>query len=187
MLDGKTAVLSEQQGEGFFLAQFKTVDLSILTYYIESEGQAILIDPTLDTQAFVELATQRKAEIKALALTHYHSDFLSGHTQFKVPVLMGKHAKHPTNKFDIQELEDGSSYKLGKIELKAIHTPGHTLESTCFLLSDANDSEQALFTGDTLFVDDAGRPDLAAAPDSTLEDLLSALFESLQKIKAFKN
>ena len=102
MLDQKTEVKAEDNGAGYHLTQFKTVDLGIFTYYIESEGQAVLVDPTFDTSPFTKYAQTRNATLTAVLLTHYHSDYLAGHTQLKLPVFMAKGAKKHNNNFPIE-------------------------------------------------------------------------------------
>jgi hydroxyacylglutathione hydrolase len=116
-------------------------------------------------------------------LSHYHADYLSGHTQFNVPIGMGPGSKRELNKFDLREFEDGSEISLGQIKIKVIHTPGHTPESSCYLLSDSTSAPECLFTGDTVFLGDVGRPDLAVKNGGTIEDQASILFDSIQKLK----
>ena len=122
----------------------------------------MIIDPTYDTKTYRELISDRKSKLKFTALTHYHADFLSGHTEFDVPIIMGPHGKNSVNKFDVKEHSDESSIELGCVKIKVLHTPGHTNESTCFLLTDAKGSPSCIFTGDTLLINDVGRPDFSA-------------------------
>ncbi len=102
-MDSKISISTEQTGEGFYVAQFKTADLSIFSYYIESNSQAVIIDPTIDIKIYQEIIAKRNANLKYVCLTHYHADFLSGHTQFKVPIIMGKDCKRSVNSFDVLE------------------------------------------------------------------------------------
>ena len=117
-------------------------------------------------------------------LTHYHSDFISGHREFANPIVMGPKSKLESNKFNVDQHEDGTSIQLGAVKLQVIHTPGHTKESTCFLLIDSESKPACLFTGDTLFWGDVGRPDLAVSPDIKAENEAAVAFDSLNKIKA---
>lgn len=100
-MDAKIAVTTEQEGKGFYVAQFKTVELAIFSYYIESAGQVILIDPTFDVTVYKDFIAKRNSVLKYLILTHYHADFLAGHTQFEVPIVMGPHSKRASNNFHI--------------------------------------------------------------------------------------
>lgn len=127
-IDSKCCISTQQEGDDYYLEHFKTADLAIFSYYVESGSEAILIDPTFDVQVFRELITKRKSTLKYVFLSHYHADYLSGHNQFEVPIVMGPTAKRNVNKFELQEQEDGSSISLGqiKIKIKIIHTPGHT-------------------------------------------------------------
>lgn len=122
-----------------------------------------------------------------MILTHYHADFISGHTQIETKVIIGKGGKKTTNQFEVEEVEDNQIITLGAVKILAIHTPGHTLESTCFLLHDKNGKQVCLFTGDTVFLGDVGRPDLAVNSGLTKEDLAALLFSSIQKLKDYPN
>lgn len=112
-MDAKIVVVSELSAAGFFVAQFKTSELAIFSYYVESAGSCVLIDPTLDVKAYADFIASRQATLKATFLSHYHADYLSGHTQFKVPTIMGKTAKRPANSFEVVECEDGHIFPLG--------------------------------------------------------------------------
>ncbi|MEY4876920.1 MAG: hypothetical protein RL708_2069 [Bacteroidota bacterium] len=167
-----------------YIEQIYTTCLSEASYYIESEGEAVIIDPIRDTAKYMEMAKQRNTTIKYIFETHFHADFVSGHLelaeQTKAPIVYGPHAE---TTFSIHKAIDGEVIKLGKISFTVLHTPGHTLESTCYLLKDENGKDHAVFTGDTLFVGDVGRPDLFSG-NMTKEDLADLLFDSLQnKIK----
>jgi len=167
-----------------YIEQLYTGCLSEAAYYIESEGEALIIDPIRETEPYTQLAQQRGAVIKYIFETHFHADFVSGHLdlskQTGAPIVYGPGA---APLYPVINAEDGQVFKVGKITITALHTPGHTLESTCFLLKDASGQPHAIFTGDTLFVGDVGRPDLASG-NMRSEDLASILFDSLNtKIK----
>lgn len=163
-----------------FIKQLYTNCLSEAAYYIESEGEVAIIDPLRDTDEYIALAKERNAGIKYIFETHFHADFVSGHLdlsqQTGAPIIFGPGAK--TN-FKIHSAADGEIFKLGKISLQVLHTPGHTLESTCYLLKDEQGVSQAIFTGDTLFVGDVGRPDLSSGELSS-EELAGIMYDSLQ-------
>ncbi len=166
-----------------FIKQLYTNCISEAAYYIESNGEAAIIDPLRDIEEYILLAKERNATIKYIFETHFHADFVSGHIDLSkatdAPIVFGPGAK--TN-FKIENAQDGQIYKLGNISLKAIHTPGHTLESTCFLLMDEANKPHAIFTGDTLFVGDVGRPDLSSG-DMSSEELAGIMFDTItQKI-----
>jgi len=166
-----------------FIKQLYTGCLSEAAYYIDSNGEAAVIDPLRDTDVYIALARERKAEIKYIFETHFHADFVSGHLDLQqksgATIVYGPHTK---TRFPIHLASEGETFRIGDLTLKAIHTPGHTLESTCYLLSDEEGNPHCLFTGDTLFVGDVGRPDLSSG-DLSKEDLASYLFDSLQKLK----
>ncbi len=167
-----------------YVEQIYTNCISEASYYIESDGQAAIIDPLRDTEKYLQLAKQRNAKIEYIFETHFHADFVSGHLELSqqthAPIVFGPHAEP---NFSIHKAIDGEEIKLGKIKIKVLHTPGHTLESTCYLLLDENEKPNAVFTGDTLFVGDVGRPDLFSG-NLTKEELAGMLFDSLQtKIK----
>ncbi|SEW13161.1 Glyoxylase, beta-lactamase superfamily II [Chitinophaga sp. YR573] len=167
-----------------FVKQLYTNCLSEAAYFIESEGQAIVIDPLRDIEAYLDLAKERNATIKYIFETHFHADFVSGHLDLaaatKAPIVFGPEA---VTSFPIYLAKDGEKFTIGKLTLEVLHTPGHTMESTCYLLYDENGVPASLFTGDTLFVGDVGRPDLFSG-NHTKEELAGLLFESLNtKIK----
>jgi hydroxyacylglutathione hydrolase len=163
-----------------FIQQLYTACISEAAYYIESEGEVAIIDPLRDTDAYIALAKKRNAGIKYIFETHFHADFVSGHLDLSqktgAPIIYGPGAK--TN-FAIHNCTDGEIFKLGKLTIQAIHTPGHTIESTCYLLRDENDKPHAIFTGDTLFVGDVGRPDLSSGNMSS-EELAAILYDTIQ-------
>ncbi|MDB5201866.1 MAG: fold metallo-hydrolase [Ferruginibacter sp.] len=163
-----------------FIKQLYTNCLSEAAYYIESEGEAAIIDPLRDIGDYIALAKERNAGIKYIFETHFHADFVSGHIDLSkttgAPIIFGPGA---VTNFDAHNAKDGEIFKLGKISIEVLHTPGHTLESSCFLLRDENDQPHAIFTGDTLFVGDVGRPDLSSG-DMTSEELASIMYDTLQ-------
>jgi hydroxyacylglutathione hydrolase len=166
-----------------FVKQLYTKCLSEAAYYIERNGEAAIIDPIRDIDGYIELAKEREANIKYIFETHFHADFVSGHIDLSkktgAPIIYGPTAK--TN-YKIENATDNQLYKLGNISIKVLHTPGHTLESVCYLLLDENNLPHAIFTGDTLFVGDVGRPDLSSG-DLSSEELAGVLYDSIaQKI-----
>lgn len=143
-----------------------------------------MIDPLRDIEPYLELARERNATIKYIFETHFHADFVSGHLDLaaatKAPIVYGPNT---ITNFPVHIARDGEDFKIGKLIVRALHTPGHTIESTCYLLFDENNAPHAIFTGDTLFVGDVGRPDLFSG-DQSKEELAGYLFESLNsKIK----
>ncbi len=163
-----------------FIQQLYTPCLSEAAYYIESNGEAAVIDPLRDIDAYLQLAASRNTTIKYIFETHFHADFVSGHIDLSkktgAPIIYGPGAK--TN-FKVHNAADGEIFKIGDITLEVLHTPGHTLESSCFLLKNEQNKEHALFTGDTLFVGDVGRPDLSSGQMSS-EELAAILYDSIQ-------
>ena len=163
------------------IQQLYTSCLAQGTYYISSEGEAAIIDPLRETQQYIDKANSDKAQIKYVFETHFHADFVSGHidlarkTNSKIVYGPGAETDYPCH-----IAKDQEEFTIGKIKIKAIHTPGHTPESTTYLLIDENGNNHAVFTGDTLFIGDVGRPDLAIAKDITKEDLASKLYDSLR-------
>jgi glyoxylase-like metal-dependent hydrolase (beta-lactamase superfamily II)/rhodanese-related sulfurtransferase len=153
-------------------------------YYIESNGEAAIIDPLREVQPYIAMADKRCATIKYIFETHFHADFVSGHVDLSkktgAPIIYGP-TKMETG-FAAHIAHDGEIFPLGNASIKLIHTPGHTMESSCYLLTDENGKETALFTGDTLFIGDVGRPDLAqhVVADLTEEKLAAHLYDSLR-------
>ena len=150
-------------------------------YYIESDGEAVIIDPLRETQPYIDRAQKSGAKIKYVLETHFHADFVSGHVDLAkktgATIVYGPNA-NPS--FDAHIAKDGEEFKVGKVTIRVLHTPGHTMESTTYLLIDENGKEHSIFTGDTLFIGDVGRPDLAQKAGSiTQEDLAGYLYESL--------
>jgi glyoxylase-like metal-dependent hydrolase (beta-lactamase superfamily II)/rhodanese-related sulfurtransferase len=165
-----------------FVRQFYTGCLSEAAYFIESNGEAAVVDPLRDIEAYLELARERNATIKYIFETHFHADFVSGHLDLAAAtgatIVYGPSA---ITNYPFHIAQDGEVFQIGKIRLEVLHTPGHTLESCCFLLKDEQGKDQAVFTGDTLFVGDVGRPDLAQKENVlSMEDLAGMLFNSLQ-------
>ncbi len=163
------------------IEQIYTGCLAQGAYYIESEGEVAIIDPLREIQSYIDKAAAEKATIKYVFETHFHADFVSGHVDLAhktgATIIYGPGAE---TSYEIHSAADGEEFKLGKITIKALHTPGHTLESTTFLLIDENGKNHAIFSGDTLFLGDVGRPDLAIKSDLTKEDLAGMLYDSLR-------
>src|SRR3954466_628642 len=136
-----------------FIKQLYTNCLSEAAYYVESDGEAAVIDPLRDIDEYLRLAKERKATIKYIFETHFHADFVSGHIDLSkatgAPIVYGPNTNA---KFDFHLSKDGEQFKLGNITIEVLHTPGHTLESACYLLKDEQGKDHAVFTGDTLFV-----------------------------------
>jgi len=163
------------------IEQIYTGCLAQGAYYIESKGEVAIIDPLREVQPYIEKAEKDNAKIKYVFETHFHADFVSGHLDLsqktKAPIIFGPNAK---TGFEAIIATDSQEFKLGDVVIKVLHTPGHTMESTCYLLLDENGKETALFSGDTLFIGDVGRPDLAQKSDITIDDLAGYLFDSLR-------
>lgn len=166
------------------IEQIYTGCLAQGAYYIESDGEAAVIDPLREVQPYIEKAERRNAKIKYVFETHFHADFVSGHQDLAektgATIVYG-----PTGMklgFDALIGEDNQVFTVGKLKIKLIHTPGHTMESSCFLLINEEGKEDAIFTGDTLFIGDVGRPDLAqkVIADLTQEKLAAHLYDSLR-------
>ena len=166
-----------------FIKQLYTGCISEAAYYIESNGDAAVIDPLRDIDIYLDLANERKARIKYIFETHFHADFVSGHLDLSkatdAPIVYGPGT---VTKFPAHIANDGEIFKIGDINIETLHTPGHTLESTCYLLKDETGKNHCVFTGDTLFVGDVGRPDLAQKSDElTTHDLAGMMYDSLQE------
>jgi glyoxylase-like metal-dependent hydrolase (beta-lactamase superfamily II)/rhodanese-related sulfurtransferase len=163
-----------------FLKQIYTSCLSEASYFIESEGEAIVIDPIRESAPYLELARERNAKIRYIFETHFHADFISGHVELAqksgATIVFGPGAD---TGYQSHTAKDGEEFRIGKIVFRVLHTPGHTPESTCFLLIDENNKNHAIFTGDTLFIGDTGRPDLAVKTDLTMNELAGMLYDSL--------
>lgn len=164
-----------------YIQQLYTNCLSEAAYYIESNGEAAIIDPLRDIDVYLALAEERKAKIKYIFETHFHADFVSGHLDLHrvtgAPIIYGPATQA---KFPVTVASDGEIFRIGALSLEVLHTPGHTLESACYLLKDDYGNDYCIFTGDTLFVGDVGRPDLAQKGDKLSEDdLAGMLFDSI--------
>jgi glyoxylase-like metal-dependent hydrolase (beta-lactamase superfamily II)/rhodanese-related sulfurtransferase len=164
------------------IEQIYTGCLAQGAYYIVSENEAVIIDPLRETQPYINRATQDGVAIKYILETHFHADFVSGHLDLSketgATIVYGPNA-NPS--YPVHIASDAEVLKVGKISIKVLHTPGHTMESSCYLLFDENGKEHALFSGDTLFIGDVGRPDLAQKSASmTQEELAGLLFKSLR-------
>lgn len=164
------------------IEQIYTGCLAQGAYYIESNGVAAIIDPLREVAPYIQKAEKNNAKIKYVFETHFHADFVSGHIDLAektgASIVYGPTAKPG---FDAIIATDGQEFKLGDISIKVLHTPGHTMESTCYLLTDENGKDTALFSGDTLFIGDVGRPDLAQkVAHMTQEELAGTLFDSLR-------
>ncbi|MEP5339620.1 MAG: MBL fold metallo-hydrolase [Algibacter sp.] len=163
------------------IEQIYTGCLAQGAYYIESKGEVAIIDPLRETQQYVDKATKENAKIKYIFETHFHADFVSGHVDLSkktgAQIIFGPSAK---TDYSAYIASDNETFKLGDVTLKVLHTPGHTLESSTFLLIDKEGKDHAIFSGDTLFLGDVGRPDLAIKSDLTKEDLAGMLYDSLR-------
>jgi hydroxyacylglutathione hydrolase len=165
-----------------YIKQLYTGCLSEAAYYIESNGEAAVIDPLRDIDVYISLAAERNASIKYIFETHFHADFISGHLDLSkatgAPIVYGPETN---TKFKVHIANDGDTFSIGDLTIKVLHTPGHTLESACYLLKDEKGKDYCIFTGDTLFVGDVGRPDLAQkGNDLTTADLAGMMYDSLQ-------
>ena len=168
--------------ENMKIEQIYTGCLAQGAYYIESAGEAAIIDPLREIDPYLKTAKESGAKIKYIFETHFHADFVSGHLTLSketgAPIVYGPTAE-PS--FEAIIAKDQQEFKLGKITIVALHTPGHTMESTTYLLRDENGKDHAIFSGDTLFLGDVGRPDLAQkAAHMTQEELAGTLFDSLR-------
>jgi len=164
------------------IKQIYTGCLAQGAYYIESKGEVAIIDPLREVQPYINKANKNNAKIKYIFETHFHADFVSGHVTLSkktgAPIIFGPTA-NPS--FEAHIATDGEVFRLGEITITVLHTPGHTLESVCYLLKDKNGKDYALFSGDTLFLGDVGRPDLAQkAADMTQDQLAGILYDSLR-------
>ncbi|MGB1040398.1 MAG: MBL fold metallo-hydrolase [Flavobacteriales bacterium] len=161
--------------------QIFTKCIAEMAYYIQSNGEAAIIDPLREVEPYLSRAEQDKVKIKYIFLTHFHADFVSGHVDLAektgATIVFGPGAKA---KFDFHEASDGEIFKIGNAELKLIHTPGHTMESSSYYLEDSENNKKYLFSGDALFIGDVGRPDLAIKSDLTEKDLAGHLFDTLR-------
>lgn len=165
--------------------QLYTKCLSEAAYFIASDGEAAVVDPLRDVDEYIRKAEEMGVKIKYIFETHFHADFVSGHLELSqrtgAPILYGPNTE---TKFDVHVAADGEEFSVGKLKIKVLHTPGHTLESSCYLLYNEEGKPHCIFTGDTLFVGDVGRPDLFSG-NMSKEELAGMMYESLNdKIKA---
>lgn len=162
------------------IEQLYTGCLAEAAYYIESNGEVAIIDPLRETEPYTKKAEEDGAKIKYVLETHFHADFVSGHIDLAkktgAKIVYGPTANA---NYDIHVAQDGEELPLGNIKIKVLHTPGHTMESTTYLVIDENGNPHSIYTGDTLFIGDVGRPDLAVKSDLSREDLAGFLYESL--------
>ena len=166
-----------------YIQQLYTGCLSEAAYYIESNGEAAVIDPLRDVEAYLQIANERGSSIRYIFETHFHADFVSGHLDLSnatgAPIIYGPGT---ITKFPVKVAKDGESFKIGAATIEVLHTPGHTLESTCYLLKDENGKDHCVFTGDTLFAGDVGRPDLAQKGETlTANDLAGMMYDSIHE------
>lgn len=165
-----------------YVQQLYTNCLSEAAYYIESNGECAIIDPLRDVEVYLNLAKERNATIKYIFETHFHADFVSGHLDLaresNAPIVYGPQTE---TSFPVHLAKDGEQFKIGDLTIEVLHTPGHTLESSCYLLKDETGKDYCVFTGDTLFVGDVGRPDLAQGGDLSMSELAGKLYDSLQQ------
>ncbi|HAI77087.1 MAG TPA: MBL fold metallo-hydrolase [Microscillaceae bacterium] len=167
--------------QNFTVEQIYTGCLAQGAYYITSNGEAAIIDPLREPQPYLDRLAKDNVKLKYIFETHFHADFVSGHVDLgkktNAPIVFGPNA---ACEFECISASDNQEFKVGNVTIKVLHTPGHTMESTCYLLKDENGKDVALFSGDTLFLGDVGRPDLAQkAANMTMEDLAGLLYESL--------
>src|SRR4051812_36110564 len=163
------------------IQQLYTNCLAQGAYYISNNGEAAIIDPLRETQPYLDLLKKNNDTLKYIFETHFHADFVSGHVDLAkatgATIVFGPNAQ---TTYSSHMAKDNEEFKIGKLTLRTLHTPGHTLESTTYLLLDENGKELCIFTGDTLFIGDVGRPDLAIKSDLTQEDLAGMLYDSLR-------
>ncbi|MBW7912186.1 MAG: MBL fold metallo-hydrolase [Taibaiella sp.] len=164
--------------------QLYTKCLSEAAYFIASNGEAAVVDPLRDVDDYIRKAEEMGVKIKYIFETHFHADFVSGHLELSqrtgAPIIYGPNTE---TKFDVHVAADGEEFTVGKLKIKVLHTPGHTLESSCYLLYNEEGKPHCIFTGDTLFVGDVGRPDLFSG-NMSKEELAGMMYESLnEKIK----
>lgn len=172
-----------------YIEQIYTSCLSEVAYYIESGGEAAIIDPMRDIDVYLNIAARRGAKIKFVFETHFHADFVSGHIDLanktNAIIIFGPGAEAG---YKIYTATDGEEFLLGNNKIKVLHTPGHTLESCCYLLLDENQNPHSVFSGDTLFVDEVGRPDLPVTAGLTKSQLAEMLYDSIErKLKPLPN
>jgi len=165
-----------------YIKQLYTGCISEAAYYIESNGEAAVVDPIRDIDEYLQVSKERNAKIKYIFETHFHADFVSGHLDLAAATgATIVYGPNTVTNFPVHVAKDKEQFHIGEITVEVLHTPGHTLESSCFLLKDEAGKDAAIFTGDTLFVGDVGRPDLAQKGEElTIEDLAGMMYDSLQ-------
>ena len=172
---------TEKGTSDFYVEQIFTGCLAEYSYYLDSEGEALVIDPIYDHNIYIEMAAKRGSKIKYIFETHFHADFVSGHMELAkktgAKIVFGPLAKA---EFDFLLAKDGEDFTFGKAQLQVFHTPGHTLESSSFLLKDSKGVPHSIYTGDTLFLNEVGRPDLAANEIIHPEDMAKMLYDSIR-------
>lgn len=171
-----------------YVEQLYTACLSEAAYFISDGSEAAIIDPLRDVDVYITMAAEKNVKIKYIFETHFHADFVSGHLELArrtgATIIYGPETNA---KFDFHKAKDGEEFALGNVKIKAIHTPGHTLESTCYLLMDEEGNDYCIFTGDTLFIGDVGRPDLFSG-NLSKEELAAKMYHSLHtKIKPLED
>ena len=171
--------------DNYKVLQIKTGCLSQFSYYIESKGESVIIDPLRDTCNYIDLLQEKKTNLKYIIETHFHADFVSGHYSLhkktKAEIILGE---NNSANFEHRQMKNNEELRLGDIKLRFLHTPGHTLESICIVIVN-NNKEEVVFTGDTLFIGDVGRPDLAVSSEKDIDKsfLAEKLFNSLKVLK----
>jgi len=173
-----------QNTEDYYVHQFNTGCLAQFSYYIESNKEAIIIDPIRESDIYIDLLKVRGAKLKYILETHFHADFVSGHCELAkltgAEIVFGPSAKP---QYDSIVANDGDLLNLGDVKIQVFHSPGHTLESSSFTLLDRTHTPKAIFTGDFLFLGEVGRPDLAVSNEISERDLAGMLFDSITKLK----
>lgn len=163
------------------IEQIYTNCLAEAAYYIESNGEAAIIDPLRETDPYIDIVAKNGSKLKYIFETHFHADFVSGHIDLaKKTAATIVYGPNASTTYEIHKAKDEEVFEIGNIKIKALHTPGHTLESTTYLLIDEEGKNHAIFSGDTLFIGDVGRPDLAIKSDLSKEDLAGMLYNSLR-------
>ncbi|MBT5148324.1 MAG: MBL fold metallo-hydrolase [Flavobacteriales bacterium] len=165
------------------IKQIYTGCLAQGSYYIKCNGEAAIVDPLREVQQYIDMAEKDGVKIKYIFETHFHADFVSGHVTLAektgAEIVYGPTAQ---TEYNANIARDGQRFKVGKLEIEVLHTPGHTMESSCFLLYDKRGNQHSLFSGDTVFLGDVGRPDLAQkAADMTQEELAGMLYDSIKE------
>lgn len=164
------------------IEQIYTGCLAQGAYYIESDREAAVVDPLRESEPYIKKAEKEGSKLKYIFETHFHADFVSGHVDLAAKtgatIIYGPNARA---EYDFHEADDGEIFELGKVKIKVLHTPGHTMESATYLLIDESGKEHAIFSGDTLFIGDVGRPDLAQKGGLTQDDLAGYLYDSLRE------